>query len=75
MSPEEKQRYELAERKRLEVLAEMQEKQEYMKKLQEQSERDRKEKMGEKAKASTANQLNFGANIVKFTPPCPPKGR
>lgn len=75
MSAEERQRYEMAEKKRLEVLAEMKEKQDYMKRLQEQSDCDRKEKAGEKVKASVANQLNFGANIVKFKPPCPPKGR
>jgi len=75
LPPEERKRWELAEQKRLEALQEMQAKQEYMRKLQCQSEQDRKEKAEEKAKASVANQLNFGANIVKFQPPPPSKGR
>jgi len=66
MTPEERKRYELAEQKRLEAIEEMRAKQEYMKKLQCQSEQDRKEKAEQKAKASVANPLNFGANIVKF---------
>lgn len=36
---------------------------------------DRKEKAQEAVKASKANELSFGANIVKFKPPPePPKG-
>ena len=74
MTPEQKKAYELAEKKRLEVQREIQEKADYMKKIQEQMEQDRKEKALQKAKASKANPLTFGANIVKFQPPCPPKG-
>ena len=33
------------------------------------SEQDRAVKAAEKAKTSVANQLNFGANVVKFEPP------
>lgn len=44
MTPEERKKYDLLEQKRLEVIAEVQEKQEYIKKLQTQSEQDRKEK-------------------------------
>jgi len=66
MSPEERKRYELIEQKRVEALEEMTKKNEYMRQMQEQSERDRKEKAKEKAKDEKANPLNFGANIVKF---------
>ena len=68
-SEEEKKRYELIEQKRLEALEEVKRKQDIIKKLQEDSERDRKEKAKEKAKTSVANQLNFGANVKKFEPP------
>lgn len=44
---------------------------EYYKKMQQN---DRKEKSGEEVKASHANQLKYGANMVKFTPPEPKKG-
>ena len=74
MTPEERKRYELTEQKRLEVIEEQQKKLEYMKKLQAQSEQDRKEKAEQKAKASVANKLDFGANIVKFTPPPQQRG-
>lgn len=69
MTPEERKKAELIEQKRLESLEEMHKKQEYMKKMQEQSEQDRKERACQKAKPSVANQMNFGANIVKFQPP------
>ena len=39
------------------------------KKLEECSMKDRKEKQEEKAKTAKANQLKYGANIVKFEPP------
>ena len=44
MPEEERKRAELVEQKRLEVLEENKKKQDYMRKLQEQSEQDRKEK-------------------------------
>lgn len=52
----------------------MQKKQDYMKKLQQDSEQDRRENAQKKSKASKANELNFGANIVRFQPPPPSKG-
>jgi len=42
--------------------------------MQRQSEEDRQKKDERKAKASKANDLTFGANIVKFQPPPPSKG-
>lgn len=74
MTPEERQKAELIEAKRLEVIEDMQKKKEYMQKLQAQSEQDRKEKAEQKAKTSIANPLNFGANVHKFQPPPPSKG-
>lgn len=68
-SEEEKKRYELIEQKRQEALEEVKRKQDIMKKLQADSESDRREKAKEKAKTSVANQLNFGANVKKFEPP------
>ena len=47
----------------------MKRKQEIMKKLQADSECDRREKAKEKAKTSVTNQLNFRANVKKFEPP------
>lgn len=46
MTPEERQRFEIIEQKRLEVIEENKKKQEYIRKLQEQSEQDRREKAG-----------------------------
>lgn len=74
MTPEERKSYEMAEKKRLEMIAELKEKEDYMKKLQMQSEMDRREKAQEKVKSSVANPLNFGANVMKFQPPCEKKG-
>jgi hypothetical protein len=47
-------------------LEEQRKKQELMKEYKKMSELDRKEKALDKSKESKANQLNFGANIVKF---------
>ena len=69
MPEEERKRFELIEQKRLEAIEETKKKQEYMRRLQEQSEQDRKEKAQQKAQASVANELKFGANIKKFEPP------
>ena len=74
MTPEEKKRFDALERQKAEVNDEMKRKAEYLKKLQQQSEQDRKENAEKKAKASVANQLNYGANIVKFQPPPPQRG-
>ena len=74
MSPEERQRYEIIEQKRLESIEESKKKREYIQKMQNQSEQDRKENAEKKAKASVANPLNFGANIVKFQPPPQKRG-
>jgi hypothetical protein len=49
-------------------------KQERMKNLQDLSKCDRAEKKYDVVKDSKANELKFGANIVKFQPPPPKKG-
>ena len=74
MTPEEKKRHDVLEQQKLEVQREMFRKQEYMKQLQEQSLQDRREKGQEQVKASKGKELNFGAQVKKFEPPCPPKG-
>lgn len=40
-----------------------------MQMLEKQSKCDRKEKALEPVKASQANELKYGANVVKFQPP------
>lgn len=45
-----------------------------MKLMQQQQEYDRRDKAEQKSKASVANPLNFGANVVHFQPPPPSKG-
>jgi hypothetical protein len=47
----------------------MRRKKEMMDQIKAASENDRIEKSKEKAKSSVANELNFGANVVKFQPP------
>ena len=69
MSPEEKAKFEMIKQRQLEYQAKMKEEAEYKKQLQMRSEQDRAVKAAEKAKTSVANQLNFGANVVKFEPP------
>lgn len=71
MTPEERKAVEFAEKKRLEALREVQEREEIMKRIQQESMADRMEKLKEKAKPSIANPLSFGANIQKFKPPEP----
>ena len=56
-------------RNREEYLAKQKADRELKKKLEECSMKDRKEKQEEKAKTAKANQLKYGANIVKFEPP------
>ena len=68
-SEDEKKRYELIEQKRLEALEEMRRKKEMMDQIKAASENDRIEKSKEKAKSSVANELNFGANVIKFQAP------
>ena len=74
MAPEERKRWELAEQQRLLAKEELEKKHEQMRLIKMQQEADRKEKAGEVVKPSVANELNFGANIVKFKPPEPRRG-
>jgi hypothetical protein len=47
----------------------MRRKKEMMDQIKAASENDRIEKSKEKAKSSVANELNFGANVIKFQAP------
>ena len=59
---------------REEYLAKQKADRELKKKLEEYSQKDRKVKQEEKASTAKANQLKYGANIVKFEPPKESKG-
>jgi DNA replication protein DnaC len=74
MTPEERKKWELIEEQKQRYKEEQAKKQEYMKLMKKQQEEDRKMKAEQVVRASVANELHFGANIVKFKPPCPPKG-
>lgn len=74
LTPEEKKKFDIIERQKQEYREQQLKKQEYIKLMQKQSEEDRQEKAKQKAKASVANELNFGANIMQFKPAPPQKG-
>lgn len=69
MSAEEKAKHEMIQKNQEEYKAKMRAQQEYKKQLEEDSMKDRKVKQAEKNKDSKANNLNFGAHMVKFEPP------
>lgn len=73
LSPEEKARHDENERKKQEYEAqrrkfqeEKRKKDEYMRQLKESQQNDRKEVGQKEIKASHANQLKFGANLIAF---------
>ena len=74
MSDEERKKQELIMKNREEYLAKQKADRELKKKLEEYSQKDRKVKQEEKASTAKANQLKYGANIVKFEPPKESKG-
>lgn len=47
---------------------------EYKKQLEELSQKERKVKQAEKNNDGKANQIKFGANLVKFEPPAQQRG-
>jgi len=47
---------------------------EYKKQLEELSQKERKVKQAEKNNDGKANQIKFGANMVKFEPPAQQRG-
>ena len=69
MNEEDRKKQELLLKNREEYAAKRKADIEFKKQLEEASMRDRKEKALEKQKTSKGNQLNFGANLVKFEPP------
>lgn len=66
MSPEERKKWEMLEEQKQIYKEEQRKKQEYMNLMQKQAMEDRARKAEQKATTSVANQMNFGANIVKF---------
>ena len=70
MTPEERKKHELLEEQKRLYKAELQKKKESKDQIARQSQCDRIEKSQEEpAKDAKANQLRYGANIVKFQPP------
>lgn len=74
MSEEDRKKQELIMANQAAYRAKQQADAEFKKKLVEQQERDRLEKKHQKIEASHANELKFGANLVKFEPPAAQRG-
>lgn len=69
MPEEERKKHELILQNRREYMAKMKKDAEYKKHLEELSQKERKVKQQEKATTAKANELKFGANVIKFEPP------
>ena len=74
MSPEERKKQELILQNRRDYMAKMKADQEYRKKMEELSQKDRKVKQAEECRDSKANEMKFGAVIKKFEPPKEQRG-
>lgn len=74
MSEEDRKKHELIQKNREDAKAKMKADAEYKKQLEELSQKERKVKQAEKNKDSRGNNLNFGANMVKFEPPAAQRG-
>lgn len=74
MSEEERQKQELIQKNREEYKAKMKADAEYKKQLEEISQKERKVKQAEKNQDGRANDIKFGANMVKFEPPAAQRG-
>ena len=66
MTVEERKKHEIIEESKRKYKEEQRKKDEIKEKLEQQSKADRFEQIGKVAKASKANPLTFGANIMKF---------
>mmetsp|Transcript_17930 Transcript_17930/g.15837 ORF Transcript_17930/g.15837 Transcript_17930/m.15837 type:complete len:191 (-) Transcript_17930:193-765(-) len=75
MTPEELNKYELLKAQKKKMIEEHKKRQSAKSELERGMKLDRKEKAQEEVKASKGNNLNFGANVVKFQPPAPERGR
>lgn len=75
MTPEELQKFELLKEQKRKYMEEERSKKKLMSEFEDRMKLDRAEKSQEEVKASKGNQLNFGANVVKFQPPAPARGR
>lgn len=73
MTPEERKKQEIIRAQNLAYAEEQKKKRELMESYKKQQENDRKEKKQEEVKASKANELKYGANVVRFQPPAPAK--
>lgn len=74
MSEEEKAKQELIQKNREEYKAKAKADAEYKRQLEELSQKERKVKQAEKNQEGKANQIKFGANLVKFEPPAQQRG-
>ena len=75
MTPEELEKYELLKEQKAKMIEEHKKKMEAKESLEKGMKLDRAEKSKEEVKASKGNNLNFGANVMKFQPPAPAPAR
>ena len=75
MTPEELQKFELLQEQKKQMVEEYKKNKKIKEELEKGMKCDRAEKSTEETKTSKGNQLNFGANVVKFQPPAPSRGR
>lgn len=69
MTPEERGKHQLLEQSKRKFLAEKAKRDEIRAEQLRLQKADRQEKSTEESKASVANKLSFGANLVQFKPP------
>ena len=74
MTPEQKAKEDLLRKNKAEYAAKQKRDAAFKKQLEEKAQHDRQEKAHQKIEASHANELKFGANIVKFQPPAASRG-
>lgn len=74
MSEDERKKAELIRKNQEEYKAKMKADAEYKKQLEENSQKERKFKQEWKNSDAKGNNLNFGANMVKFEPPAKSQG-
>mmetsp|Transcript_34461 Transcript_34461/g.39869 ORF Transcript_34461/g.39869 Transcript_34461/m.39869 type:complete len:174 (+) Transcript_34461:73-594(+) len=75
MTPEELSKFELLKEQKRQMIEEHKKMNRMKEELEMKSKLDRVEKSTEEVKASKGNDLRFGANVVKFQPPAPARGR
>ena len=74
MTPEQKAKEDLLRKNKAELAAKQKKDAELKRQYEEKAQHDRQEKKHQKIEASKANELKFGANVVKFEPPAASRG-